>query len=56
MVNYAIQINGQYLDLSNDTTIILEYAPNDFASLESRSGIASNDFTVPLTSKNKSLL
>jgi hypothetical protein len=56
MVNYAIQINGQYLDLSNDTTIILEYAPNDFASVESRSGIASNDFTVPLTSKNKSLL
>ncbi len=48
--------NGQYFDLENRQGISLTISPNDLGELNSRSGVSSYDFTLPLTAKNRGLL
>jgi hypothetical protein len=56
MAGLGINISGEYLDLYPETDIVFDFAPNNFAELETRQGITSTDFDLPKTSKNLRLL
>jgi hypothetical protein len=49
-------IENESADLAVDTVIALTFQVNDLTNLESREGNYSNEFTLPLTAKNKRLL
>lgn len=49
-------IENESADLAANTVIALTFQVNDLTNLESREGNYSNEFTLPLTAKNKRLL
>jgi hypothetical protein len=54
--NTQLYINGQLLDLSNDSPIALTFQINNLADVRNQSGNTSNQFKVPLTQRNRRIL
>lgn len=50
-----LYINGNLVDLSDDTVIALTKQVNDIADLESRQGDFTNKFKVPKTTRNREI-
>jgi hypothetical protein len=51
-----LRIDGEYLDLYRNEVIAQTFAVNEIGSLETRQGGFSNDFDLPISSKNRRLL
>lgn len=56
MSAFSIEISGEFLEIPAGTVIGYDVAGNDFAELNTRQGVRTNDFNLPATTKNKRLL
>lgn len=56
MATFGIEISGEFLEIPDGLGIGFDIAGNDFAELNTRQGVKTNDFTLPATTKNKRLL
>jgi hypothetical protein len=53
MSNQALIINGESVELSSDTKIVITYQSNDLADLKDRQASFTNQFRCPDTDENK---
>ncbi len=56
MQKIELYLNDELVDLSDDNPITLQFGINDLADVKSQSGNTSNQFKLPLTSKNRRIL
>lgn len=56
MQNVQLFLNGQRVDLSNDSPIALTFQINNLAEVKNQQGNTSNQFKLPLTQLNRRIL
>jgi hypothetical protein len=56
MNTLQLYLNGQLVDLSDDTPIALTYQINNLAEVKNQQGNTSNQFKLPVTQRNRRIL
>ncbi len=56
MTNLQLYLNDQLVDLSGDSPIALTFQINDLAEVKNQQGNTSNQFKIPLTQNNRTIL